>query len=107
MLVANSLTPAARHHGPPAAVLTASLLSLNCWRIGMAWFSPVMLATATGVFAGLSALTVQEIYCPYLDAGHIVGFHVGTLLSAVLLGALFGLTIPRIHKSLNWRKPCK
>jgi hypothetical protein len=145
MLVTNSLAPAARHHGPFAAVLTASIFSLsdaivflfpykpnpdflavgmNCWRIGMAyssgmallsflvlrraaWLSPVMLATATGVFAGLSALTVQEIYCPYLDAGHIVGFHVGTLLSAVLLGALFGFTIPRVHKSLNWRKHCK
>jgi hypothetical protein len=145
MLVATSLTPAARHHGPLAAVLTASVLSLsaaivflfpykpnpnflavgmNCWRIGMAyslgaallsfpvlrraaWLSPVMLGTVTGVSAGLSALTVQEIYCPYLDARHIAGFHVGTLLSAALLGAILGLTIPRIPKSLNWRKQCK
>jgi hypothetical protein len=96
-------------------------VGLTCWRIGMAysavaallsflvlrraaWLSPIVLGTATGIFAGLTALTVQEIYCPYLDAGHIAGFHVGTLVSATLLGTILGVTLPRILESMNWRK---
>jgi hypothetical protein len=92
-----------------------------CWRIGMmyssgaallsffvlrraAWLSPVMLGTATGIFTGLAALTVQEIYCPYLDAGHIAVFHMGSFFSAALLGAAFGFTLPRILRSMKGKK---
>jgi hypothetical protein len=82
-----------------------------CWRIGMAyscsaallsvlilrraaWLSPVALATASGMSAGLTAMTLQEIYCPILSIEHIAAFHLGTVLSSVLIGTILGLTVP-------------
>jgi len=82
-----------------------------CWRIGLpysssaallsvlilrraAWLSPVALGTATGMSAGLTAMTVQEIYCPILSIEHIAAFHLGTVLSSALIGTILGLTVP-------------
>ena len=82
-----------------------------CWRIGMAysssaallsvlilrraaWLSPVALGTASGMSAGLTAMTVQEIYCPILSIEHIAAFHLGTVLSSALIGTILGLTVP-------------
>jgi hypothetical protein len=82
-----------------------------CWSIGMAysssaallsvlilrraaWLSPAALGTATGMCAGLTAMTVQEIYCPILSIEHIAAFHLGTVVSSALIGTILGLIVP-------------
>jgi hypothetical protein len=73
---------------------SAALLSVLILRRA-AWLSPVALGTATGMYAGLTAMTVQEIYCPILSIEHIAAFHLGTVLSSALIGTILGLIVPR------------
>ncbi len=68
-----------------AAGTGAALLFFPVLRRG-AWLSPLKLGAATGCLAGLSGLTVLEIYCPYLDRGHIGFWHFGAALTATLIG---------------------
>lgn len=72
---------------------SAALLSVLILRRA-AWLSPVALGTATGMYAGLTAMTVQEIYCPILSIEHIAAFHLGTVLSSALIGTILGLIVP-------------
>lgn len=72
-----------------AAGTGAALLFFPMLRRG-AWLSPLKLGAATGCLAGLSGLTVLEIYCPYLDRGHIGFWHLGAALTATLIGVAIG-----------------
>ncbi|MGI9071837.1 MAG: NrsF family protein [Bryobacteraceae bacterium] len=86
---------------------------LSCWALGLicataaaivffgvlrrsASLSPLRLGASTGFLAGLVGLAVLEIYCPYLDRGHIGVWHLGAALTAMLIGigvAAVGLTV--------------
>ena len=74
-------------------------LSEGGWSIcvarGRAWLllrrgarrSPRVTGAAAGLLAGLVTTSAQEIYCPILDASHILTWHLGV----ALLGASIGL----------------
>ena len=51
-----------------------------------AGLSPRVTGAAAGLLAGLVTTSSQEIYCPILDASHILTWHLG-----VALGASIGL----------------
>jgi hypothetical protein len=49
--------------------------------------SPRVTGAATGLLVGLVTTSAQEIYCPILDAAHILTWHLGI----AVLGASIGL----------------
>jgi hypothetical protein len=82
-------------------------IALSCWKIGVTcaalsaplfWlvlrkgFSlhPMAYGAMTGLLAGLTGLTVLELYCPYLDRLHISAAHLGAALTSALVGAGLG-----------------
>jgi hypothetical protein len=52
-----------------------------------AGLSPRVTGAAAGLLAGLVTTSAQEIYCPILDASHILTWHLGV----AVLGASIGL----------------
>ena len=53
--------------------------------------NPMLTAATTGALAGLTGLTVLEIFCPNLNEFHILTWHLG----AALISAAAGFTIGR------------
>ncbi len=91
-------------------------IALSCWEIGVTcaalsapffWFvlrrgfslNPVVHGGIAGLLAGLTGLTVLEIYCPYLDRLHISASHIGAAVTATLVGAALG----RVRSSIERR----
>jgi hypothetical protein len=72
--------------GGPFALLAAAPFWLLLRR--GAGLSPRVTGAAAGLLAGLVTTSAQEIYCPILDASHILTWHLGVSL----LGAVIGLT---------------
>jgi hypothetical protein len=72
--------------GGPFALLAAVPFWLLLRR--GAGLSPRVTGAAAGLLAGLVTTSAQEIYCPILDASHILTWHLGV----ALLGAVIGLT---------------
>jgi hypothetical protein len=71
--------------GGPFALLAAVPFWLLLRR--GAGLSPRVTGAAAGLLAGLVTTSAQEIYCPILDASHILTWHLGV----ALLGAVIGL----------------
>jgi hypothetical protein len=71
--------------GGPFALLAAVPFWLLLRR--GAGLSPRVTGAAAGLLAGLVTTSTQEIYCPILDASHILTWHLGV----ALLGASIGL----------------
>jgi hypothetical protein len=72
--------------GGPFALLAAVPFWLLLRR--GAGLSPRVTGTAAGLLAGLVTTSAQEIYCPILDATHVLTWHLGV----ALLGAVIGLS---------------
>ena len=72
--------------GGPFALLAAVPFWLLLRRGG--GLSPRVTGATAGLLAGLVTTSAQEIYCPILDASHILTWHLGV----ALLGAVIGLT---------------
>jgi hypothetical protein len=90
-------------HEEPTFVLTG----LVCLRIGLecavpaallfwlvlrrgAILNPVLTAATAGALAGLTGLTVLEIFCPNLNEYHILVWHLGAVLASVVGGITIG-----------------
>jgi hypothetical protein len=69
----------------PAAFLLWLLLRRG------AILNPMLTGATTGALAGLSGLTVLEIFCPNLNAYHILVWHLGAVLTSVVGGMAIGL----------------
>lgn len=82
-------------------------LALSCWEKGVTcaalsaplywlvlrrgfFLHPIALGGTAGLMAGLTGMTVLEIYCPYLDRLHISASHIGAAVTATLVGAALG-----------------
>jgi hypothetical protein len=82
-------------HGVPCLVLglfSASIggvLSYLLVRNGYP-VSPRMSGLVTGLFSGLAGVTVLAIHCPLLEAGHIIVWHLGSMVLAGACGAVLG-----------------
>ena len=96
----------------PHAELTFVATGLVCLRIGVecaasaavlfwllmrrgAILKPVLTGLTSGALAGLSGLTVLEIFCPNLNRNHIVVWHLGTVLVSTIVGIVIGLLAER------------
>ena len=55
-----------------------------------AGLSPRVTGAAAGLLAGLVTTTAQEIYCPVLDASHILTWHLGVALLGAVVGFAAG-----------------
>jgi hypothetical protein len=77
----------------------AALLSWLLLRRG-AILNPLQTGAATGAFAGLTGLTVLEIFCPNLNQYHILVWHLG----AALTSAAGGMVIGSIAEYSGWRR---
>jgi hypothetical protein len=60
---------------------------------------PRVTGATAGALAGLSGLTVLEIFCPNLNAYHILVWHMG----AVLASAVGGMAIGILAEYFGWR----
>ena len=69
----------------PAAFLLWLLLRRG------AILNPMLTGATAGALAGLSGLTVLEIFCPNLNAYHILVWHMGSVLTSVIGGLAIGL----------------
>ena len=91
--------------------------AISCWEIGVTcaglsaplfWLvlrrgwslNPIAHGGITGLLAGLTGVTVLEIYCPYLDRLHISAGHVGAAVTAALVGAALGGIKSRVERRL-------
>jgi hypothetical protein len=98
----------------PAAVLFQFQPERDFWRTGLAclraggpfallaavpfWLllrrgaglSPRLTGAAAGLLAGLVTTSAQEIYCPILDASHILTWHLGVAVLGVSIGLAAG-----------------
>jgi len=79
--------------------ISATLLFWLLLRRG-AILNPILMGTTAGALAGLSGLTVLEIFCPNLNEYHILVWHLGT----VLVSAVGGLAIGIIAEYSGWRR---
>jgi hypothetical protein len=85
--------------GGPFALLAA----LPFWlllRRG-AGISPRVTGAAAGLLAGLVTTSAQEIYCPILDALHILTWHLGVALLGAMIGLAAGLAVEAAGKRLR------
>ena len=74
--------------GGPFALLAAVPFWLLLRR--GAGLSPRVTGAAAGLLAGLVTTSAQEIYCPILDASHILTWHLGVALMGAVLGLAAG-----------------
>ena len=74
--------------GLECAICTA-LLSWLVLRRG-AILNPLLTAVTAGALAGLSGLTVLEIFCPNLNEYHILVWHLGAVLVSLIVGVAIG-----------------
>jgi len=79
--------------------IAAALLSWLVLRRG-AILNPIWTAVTAGALAGLSGLTVLEIFCPNLNEYHIVVWHLG----AAVLSAAGGLAIGIFAERFSTRR---
>ncbi len=102
-----------RPHAEPTFVATG----LVCLRIGLecavaaavlvwlvlrrgAILTPMLTGATAGALAGLSGLTVLEMFCPNLNRNHILAWHLGAVLASVLGGVAIGIIA---EYSGSWR----
>jgi hypothetical protein len=88
---------------------------LVCLRIGlecavavalMSWFvirrgavlNRVLAGAVSGALAGLSGLALLEIFCPNLDAYHILAWHLGAAVASTIAGIIAGLIARAVDK---------
>lgn len=69
----------------PAALLLWLLLRRG------AILNPMLTGATAGALAGLSGLTVLEIFCPNLNRYHILVWHLGAVLVSVAAGVVIGV----------------
>ena len=69
----------------PAAFLLWLLLRRG------ATLNPMLTGATTGALAGLSGLTVLEIFCPNLNEYHILVWHVGASMASAIGGTAIGM----------------
>jgi hypothetical protein len=79
--------------------ISATLLFWLLLRRG-AILNPILMWTTASALAGLSGLTVLEIFCPNLNEYHILVWHLGT----VLVSAVGGLAIGVVAEYSGWRR---
>jgi hypothetical protein len=53
--------------------------------------SPILTGATAGALAGLSGLTVLEIFCPNLNEYHILVWHLGSVLASTVGGMAVGI----------------
>ena len=78
----------------PAGLLVWLLLGRG------AILSPVFTGATAGAMAGLSGLTVLEIFCPNLNRNHILVWHLGAVVASILGGVILGM----IAEYSGWRR---
>jgi hypothetical protein len=66
-----------------------------------AGLSPRVTGTAAGLLAGLVTTSAQEIYCPILDASHILTWHLGVALLGAVIGFAAGFVAEAAGKRLR------
>jgi hypothetical protein len=66
-----------------------------------AGLSPRVTGTAAGLLAGLVTTSAQEIYCPILDASHILTWHLGVALLGAVIGLAAGFAAEAAGKRLR------
>jgi hypothetical protein len=66
-----------------------------------AGLSPRVTGAAAGLLAGLVTTSAQEIYCPNLDASHILTWHLGVALLGTSIGLVAGFAAEAAGKRLR------
>jgi hypothetical protein len=61
--------------------------------------NPAAAGALTGLLAGVSGLTLLEIFCPNPDKYHILAWHMGAALVSTIGGAAIGWLVDRFR----WR----
>ena len=74
--------------------LPVAALSWLMLRRGMI-LNPVAAGALTGALAGLSGLTLLEIFCPNPNKYHILAWHLGAAIASAIAGSLIGIIIDR------------
>ena len=75
--------------GLGCAIPAAALLWLVLRRGAI--LSPVLTGATAGALAGLSGLTVLEVFCPNLNKYHILVWHLGAVLASIIGCVAIGL----------------
>ena len=75
--------------GLACAIPAAALLWLVLRRGAI--LSPVLTGATAGALAGLSGLTVLEVFCPNLNKYHILVWHLGAVLASIIGCLAIGL----------------
>lgn len=84
--------------GLACAIPAAALLWLVLRRGAI--LSPISIGATAGTLAGLSGLTVLEVFCPNLNKYHILVWHMGAVLASII-GCL---TIGLIAEYTGWKR---
>ena len=98
-------------HAEPAFVATGLVclaIGLEC-ALPVAVFSwlilrkglvlhPIAAGALTGLLAGISGLTLLEIFCPNPDKYHILVWHIGAALASTIGGAIVGSIADRVSR---------
>lgn len=74
--------------------LPVAALSWLMLRRGMI-LNPVAAGALTGALAGLSGLTLLEVFCPNPNKYHILVWHLGAAIASAIAGSLIGVAIDR------------
>jgi len=82
--------------GLECAVPVAAL----CWLVLRrgAILNPRALGVLTGALAGLSGLLLLEIFCPNLNAYHVLAWHLGAVLASTLGGLATGIIVEHFRE---------
>jgi hypothetical protein len=81
-------------YAAPAALLLWLMLRRG------ATLNPIWTGATAGMLAGLTGLTVLEIFCPNMNEYHILAWHLG----AALVSAASGIAIGGIAEYSGWRR---
>jgi hypothetical protein len=79
--------------------VSCALLFWPVLRLG-ANLSPILTGLTAGGLAGLSGLTVLEIFCPNLNQYHILVWHLGSVFVSVIGGLAIGV----VAEYAGWRR---
>jgi hypothetical protein len=73
----------------------AALAAVPLWLVAGrgAMLTPITTSLAVGLFAGLVGTAVQQIYCPILDARHILFAHLGVPILFMVLAIAVGFVL--------------